>query len=108
MEHKVIDQRSFAMATIIARRVRANPPLLEKARENLARWLTTCSPNSRPALMEWMDILQSGLETAVKTLCGEDERCARLRQSSPFAGEEFITRAERTDLILQFSRRRLT
>lgn len=105
MEHDVIDQRSLAMAAIIARRIRENPSLLDVARETLGRWLVKCDTNSRPALLEWMSILDQGLEPAVRTLCGDDERSVRLRQSSPFAGEEFITRAERTNLILQFSGR---
>jgi hypothetical protein len=101
MDHGVIDQRSLAMAAIIARRIRENPRLLEVADENLDRWLAICAPNSRPALMEWKGILKRGLDETLKTLCTEDERSTRLRQSSPFAGEEFITRAERTDLILR-------
>ena len=91
------------MAGIIAQRLRENPGLINEAMANLDRWLAACSPNTRPALMEWKQILERGLEPALETLCGEDEVSTRLRQSSPFAGEEFITRKERTDLILRFS-----
>jgi hypothetical protein len=103
MKHEVIDQRSLAMAKIIARRLRANPQLIDAALANLNRWLNSCSPNTRPALLEWKEIINAGMEQALGVLCGEDERSIRLRQSSPFAGEEFITRAERTDLILRFA-----
>ena len=103
MKHEIIDQRSLAMAEIIARRIAENPQLLDLAMENLDRWLTTCSAGSRPALLEWKKVLKSGVDAAIETLRGEDERSTRLRQSSPFAGEEFITRAERTDLILKFA-----
>ena len=94
------------MAKIIAERLRENPNLLGKASGNLDRWLTGCAPNSRSTLLEWKGVLESGLEESVRTLCGEDERSVRLRQSSPFAGEEFITRSERTDLILRYSGRK--
>jgi hypothetical protein len=103
MKHDLIDQRSRAMGQIIARRLRANPKLIDIAMGNLDRWLTTCAPNSYSTLMEWKSVLASGLDATTKVLCGEDERSVRLRQSSPFAGEEFITRAERTDLIVQYS-----
>jgi hypothetical protein len=104
MDHETIDQRSLAMAKIIAARITENPDLLDLANENLDRWLAECAPNSRPALLEWKSILESGVAAAVSTLRAEDERSVRLRQSSPFAGEEFITRAERTDLILRFAK----
>lgn len=39
-----------------------------------------------------------------KVLVGHDERSTRLQQSSPFAGEQFITRPERCALIQQFWR----
>lgn len=104
MQHDVIDRRSLAMAEVIARRISENPRLLDVARANLKRWLATCSPGSKPALLEWEEILQDGLESAVETLRGTDERSTRLRQSSPFAGEEFITRSERMGIIRRFAR----
>ena len=107
MDHETIDQRSFAMAEIIAGRITENPRLLEIANENLDRWLAKCAPNSRPVLLEWKSILECGVAAAVRTLRGEDERSTRLRQSSPFAGEEFITRAERTELILRYGKGRI-
>jgi len=106
MQHEVIDQRSHAMAEIIAARIAANPALLRVANENLDRWLARCAPNSRAVLLEWKSIIESGLDATIEVLRGEGERNIRLRQSSPFAGEEFITRAERTDLILKFAPRK--
>ena len=103
LEHHVIDQRSLAMARIIAKRVSENPKLLDVARMNLDRWLTSSSPNSQSTLLEWKTILQSGIDEVLETLRGTDERCTRLRQSSPFAGEEFITRLERTEIIQRFA-----
>jgi len=56
----MIDQRSLAMAKIIAKRVRENPSLLDVARGTLERWLASCSPNSRSTLLEWKAALEGG------------------------------------------------
>lgn len=96
------------MAKLIAARIRENPGLISVARDNLERWLATCSPNTRGTLLEWQTILQTGVDSVIETLCGEDERCTRLRQSSPFAGEEFITRSERTEILQRYRPVRLS
>lgn len=106
MHHALLDKRSLAFANVIAGRVEADPTLLDSALANIERWLVTSSPGARPALLEWQHIIKSGMAETLSTLRGEDERCVRLRQSSPFAGEEFITRAERTAIILQFATRK--
>jgi hypothetical protein len=37
--HEWIDQRSLALSTEIAQMIRENPELLNRAKENLARWI---------------------------------------------------------------------
>ncbi len=37
-DHSRINARSLAMHRLVAQKVRANPALLDKARENLRRW----------------------------------------------------------------------
>ena len=63
-------------------------PVLEKARANLRRWLT-----SRPAdalsvaYREWESLLTTATPDQVaELLLSQTERAVRLRQSSPFAG----------------------
>lgn len=102
MKHEEIDRRSLAMARVIARRLREKPELLSTARGNLVRWIASGSPGSRPALIEWLRIIDNGIDAVLPVLIGEDENSTRLRQSSPFAGEQFITREERTAILLKF------
>ncbi len=103
MTHQQIDQRSLKMAQMIARRIEEEPALLEEARNNLERWLRTCSPDVRPPLLEWQRILEQGVEGTLRVLRDRGENSTRLRQSSPFVGAKFITQEERLKLIKEFS-----
>ncbi len=82
----------------IASRLPAHPEWIGRARQNLARWLETASNNARPTLLEWQAILDGPFEDLIEGLIGDDERCRRLRQSSPFCG--MISREERTQILL--------
>jgi hypothetical protein len=99
-DHRVVDARSFAFDRALAARLRDEPALIEKARENLDRWLLSCSPAVRPALEEWREILDGPRSELFDLLGGTDERAVRLRQSTPFAG--ILSAAERTEILLQF------
>ncbi len=101
--HARIDARSLALGRLAARRLRERPELVRVADENLRRWQHTCHPNARATLTEWREVVNAGLDSTLGVLTGEDERSARLRQSSPFAGEEVITRQERNLLLKQFA-----
>jgi hypothetical protein len=82
--HAWIAARSLALHQEVAAKLEADPNLLATASANLERWLT-----SRPeaALIEWRDVLHTrSLPEILALLRSPDERAARLRQSSPFAG----------------------
>ena len=100
--HDIIDARSLALGRLVARRLQERPELIGVAQKNLARWFQTCAPNVKATLAEWLSIIDGGLEGTLAVLTSEDERSVRLRQSSPFAGEEVITRAERNRVFQQF------
>ncbi|CAN5693053.1 hypothetical protein BH20VER1_BH20VER1_03790 [soil metagenome] len=102
-DHRQIDERSLAFDRVTAAKIEAAPELVEIAMANLERWLKTCSPAVRPALEEWQLLLSGPREQLLATLHGTDERAARLRQSTPFAG--ILTTEERTEIIRQFSER---
>lgn len=91
------------MSRLVAEGLRARLEHLGVAKENLIRWQRTCAPNVQATLAEWQAVVDSGLEAVLTVLAGEDERSVRLRQSSPFMGEEIVTPAERDLLIRQFS-----
>lgn len=102
-DHRLIDERSLALHRLVAEKLRADPSFIERACANIHRWLGTCSPNLRPALLEWRMILDGPREALLDLLQCTDERATRLRQSSPFAG--ILTTAERTRVFQEFARR---
>jgi hypothetical protein len=74
VSHQRIDRRSIAMHRAIAEKLRANPALLEIARENIARWAPAAG-RSRHYLDAWLEVLEMPLEEMRAT-----------RQNNPFAG----------------------
>jgi len=95
--HASIDRRSLALGQAVAARLRDDPALIQRGRATLARWLTTCSPQVRPALLEWEAALQPPVSHVLELLTGTSERAVRLRQSNPFAG--VLSPRERTAIL---------
>jgi hypothetical protein len=65
MNHTLIDERSRQMDILIAERLRCDPSLLRYAKENLARWRLSASPNVVPTLDEWEALLNGNFELGV-------------------------------------------
>lgn len=101
-DHSRVDERSLAMHRLIAEKVRADPALLDKARENLRRWQKTEGSPSL-TLAEWENILSGPAARVAQFLEERSERATRLRQSSPFAG--ILTEAERQTIYESYSTR---
>ncbi|HMO27123.1 MAG TPA: hypothetical protein PKB10_12740 [Tepidisphaeraceae bacterium] len=99
-DHRDIDARSLAFGQLIAERIRAEPELVEHARNNLQRWLQTCAQSSTATLKEWISILEGSVDDIAAVLTGTDDRAVRLRQSNPFAG--VLTPSERNSILRQF------
>ena len=103
-DHVRIEKRSIALHRAIAERIRKNPALMEKARENLRKYLDRFARENRPlpnALSEWQDILMSqSREAVLELLVSSGESASRLRQSSPFAG--ILTPKERWKICEAF------
>jgi hypothetical protein len=100
--HQWIDRRSLALHEAVAAKLAADPALLDLARANLGRWLS-----GRPiaALREWQELLETAsLQEILTILRSSDERSARLRQSSPFAGA--LTPMERQRILDLYEARR--
>lgn len=100
--HDWIDRRSRALHEAVAAKLEAEPHLVNIARANLRRWLTT---NRAAALREWQQILDSAsLPDLLSLLRSSSEEAARLRQSSPFAG--LLTPEERRTIMNRYEPRR--
>ncbi len=96
--HVWIDERSLALHEAVAVKLEADPQLLEVARANLKRWLAA---GDQAPLREWQHLLDTlPLPQLLQLLRSRDERAARLRQSSPFAG--VLTPAERQAILSRY------
>jgi hypothetical protein len=93
LKHRIIEARSLAMHCLIARKIAADPALLDVARRNLRTWSTRYGDGLPRALEEWRAILERPWPEIAVIMTDAGETGARLRQSSPFAG--VLTAAER-------------
>ena len=101
-DHTRLDERSLALHRLIARKLAANPALLDKARENLRRWQKSSNSPSL-AFAEWAQILTNPVDQVAQLLEERSERATRLRQSSPFCG--ILTKTERRAIYESYSTR---
>ena len=85
-DHQRLEARSLVRHCLVAKRLRANPALIGRARRTLARWKTQAAKPLTSALSEWVQILEASLENIASLLVNTDEDAKRLRQSSPFTG----------------------
>ena len=100
--HEWIDQRSLALHEAVAAKLEADAQLVEIARANLQRWLST---SRNPALLEWRRLLDTmPLPELLSLLRSRSDDAARLRQSSPFAG--LLTPRERQATLDRHESRR--
>jgi hypothetical protein len=83
--HRLAEERSIAYHRTIARRMAADPRILEQARRRVREWLDRPGGPAHHATA-WDEILAGDLESIVDFLGDPAERARELRQSSPFAG----------------------
>lgn len=93
LKHRLIEARSLAMHCLIARKIAADPRLLDIARRNLEGWIARYGGSPPRALEEWRAILRRPWPEIAALITNPGETGARLRQSSPFAG--VLTQPER-------------
>lgn len=84
-DHRVAEARSLALHVLAARRIAAEPRLLERARETLAKWLKRYPEGPPAALVEWKALLDRPWPEIAARATALTEEGARLRQSSPLA-----------------------
>lgn len=101
MSHAVLDQRDLEIGRIVAQRLRENFELIDRALSNVARWRKTAAPGVLPVLNEWEELLCGPIECVIQVLTTDDNRCRRLRQSTPFT--QVLSNTERNQIILKFN-----
>ena len=84
--HQWLDYVDLIVHRAMARKIRREPKLFNRAHRNLARWEKRNRGCSQP-LREWKQILRDNDMAAVlRTITRANEEGDRLRQSSPFVG----------------------
>lgn len=101
-DHTRLDERSLALHQLVAKKLLADPRLLDRARANVRRWQES---NGSPslALAEWEQILTGPAEEIARLLVERSEAATRLRQSTPFTG--ILTEPERLAIYESYSAR---
>jgi hypothetical protein len=86
-DHQRIDRQVAAMHKVIADRLRSGDlsPLV-RARSNLERWERQYGGELPAAYLEWVAILDMGLDRVLQVLEDGEPDAIRIRSSSPFAG----------------------
>jgi len=100
LKHRIIEARSLAMHCLIARKIAADPALLDVARRNLEVWLARYGDSPPRALEEWRELMGHPWVEIAAIITDPGETPARLRQSSPFAG--ILAPAERRRIYEAF------
>ena len=101
--HRRIDRRSLELHRAIAAKLKADPALLEIARENLTRWCASRG-RSQPYFDAWQEILSRPLADILALLEEDSEHMDAMRQATPFAG--VLEPAERWAVYAQFEPQR--
>ena len=84
----------------MARKIRREPKLFNRARRNIARWEKSFRGCPQP-LQEWKEILRNNdMGTVLRIMTRADEEGNRLRQSSPFCG--ILTERERETIWARY------
>jgi hypothetical protein len=83
--HRLSEERSVAYHRVIAERLKAQPEILEKARQRVQTWLTATAEPPFYA-RKWAEVLAGDVPSIATFLVDRGELATELRQSSPFAG----------------------
>jgi hypothetical protein len=83
--HHVAEQRSIALHREVARRLRAQPELLDRARKRVSGWADQGSVAPHWVRV-WSELLKRPLGDVIAAITDAGQHGCDLRQTSPFAG----------------------
>lgn len=95
------DFRSLELHELIAKKIAADPTLVNIAISNINRWKSQ-NDFAQPYLEDWLNIINQGLEPLLTFLRSTSHEGQRLRSSSPFTG--ILTEEERTAIFEKFKK----
>ncbi|WP_372029871.1 hypothetical protein [Pseudomonas kurunegalensis] len=93
--HELHDRYSLEAHRLVAKKLLADPGLLDVAKANLTK-IGAELPKSSVAVEEWSVILKCKVESICEFIVQDNDHLRELRQSSPFSG--IISQSERDDL----------
>lgn len=98
--HQWIDFVDLMAHRAMARKIRRQPELFDRARRNIARWETLNRCCAEP-LREWKQILrENDMQKVLRIISRAGDEGNRLRQSSPFCG--ILTEKERDTIWARY------
>jgi hypothetical protein len=83
VSHRLAELKSLALHREVARRLRADPTALDRARARVAGWGEEVHPYYRE---RWAEALAGDVDSVCALLEADSELARDLRQASPFAG----------------------
>lgn len=99
-DHQLLDARSLAMHCLVARKLLADPTLVNQALSTLARWRAQATDPVPSYLLEWEHVLAGNPAHIAGFLASMRDDAMRLRQSSPFTN--LLTPEERSRIYEAF------
>ena len=100
-QHDLLVLSYREMDKLVSKKLRKNPSLINKVRQNLNRWMKIQREQSgyvSSCKLEWDEILRTQpLEKILEILEGETQETDRLQHSSPFSG--ILTQEERESCL---------
>jgi hypothetical protein len=82
--HRLAEERSLALHSLVAARLRDDPRLLTRAREKVQHWVA--SGDAPYYARAWQDLLAHPLDAICALLVADTEEARAMRQATPFAG----------------------
>lgn len=92
-----LDLKSLALHKLVAQKMRSDPSLFLKARNNLERLADRGGGGPDLYATAWLAASDQGLDEALAVATSDTERGQSMRSSSPFAG--ILSESERVDFL---------
>ncbi|AYG47958.1 hypothetical protein DV532_27135 (plasmid) [Pseudomonas sp. Leaf58] len=99
-DHRIHEIRSLLIHRLVAKKLRENPKLIEKAWSNIAKAREVADLD---VLKEWEAVLRAPISRICDFIVRDTQVAIRMRQSSPFHG--IITPEERQEINEQIKLR---
>lgn len=96
-----IDRKSLALHQLVVEKIERDPRLFELVQITLDGWRSRPDWSRRPYLAKWQNLVDQGMDVALKVAVEESDRGQVLRQASPFAG--ILTESERQAFLHTWS-----